>query len=94
MPVFPRLPASGRPVGLSCVSWTGLGVSPGGFFKNGIIQSKVRYDTLQSEVFLLQFLETAGLVDPHATVVFSPAVISEVTDADLFTDYSDGISLA
>ncbi len=45
-PVFPILSAYGRPVVLSDVSGTGLGVSPYGFFEDGIIQGKVRDDLL------------------------------------------------
>jgi hypothetical protein len=45
-PVFPILPAYGRPGLLSYVYGTGLGVSPGGFFENGIIKAKVGYQSL------------------------------------------------
>ena len=37
-PVFPRPPASDRLAGLIYVYGTGLEVSPGRFFKNGIIR--------------------------------------------------------
>ena len=52
-PVFPRLPVYGIPVGLSYVCGTGLGVSPGRFFKDGVIQGEVGYQLLQARVLLL-----------------------------------------
>ena len=84
MPVFGRLPVSGRPVRRSYVSAAGLEVSPCRFFEDGIIQGKVSDDFFQSRVFLLQFFEAMGLVNPHPTVLFSPAVVGLLADPYLF----------
>jgi hypothetical protein len=51
-PVFPRLAVSDRHASRSCVFGTGLGVSPGGFFENGIIQNQVGYNFLEARVLL------------------------------------------
>ena len=94
MPVFGRLRASGRPVARFCVSWTGLRVSPCRFFEDGIIQSKFRDDFLKLRVFLLQFLEPTGLVNPHPAIFFPPAVVGLLGDPNLLRDDSNGVSLA
>ena len=93
MPVFPRLITSEIPVIPSCVSWTGLEVSPGGFLEYGIIQTKISYQFLKSGVFLLQLLEPPSLVYSHTSVFFAQAVIGVVANPDLLADSGDGGSL-
>jgi hypothetical protein len=94
MPAFPRLPVSGKPELLSYVFGTGLGVSPGIFFEDGIIQNEVGYDSLQAGVLLLQLLQPMSLVHFHAAKLFSPAVVGDVADTNLLAGDSDGVPLA
>lgn len=61
-PVFPRLIVYGRPGLQFYVCGTGLGVSPGGFFEDRIIQRDIRYQSLESGVLLLQFFKPLSLI--------------------------------
>jgi hypothetical protein len=92
-PVFPRLPVSGIHAGWSRVCETGQSVSPVNLSEDGIIQGKVRYQTLQAGVFLLQLLKTLGLLYPHAAVLFAPAVIGAVTNPDSLPNNSKTVPL-
>ena len=92
-PIFQRLPVSGRSSGPFYVSLTGLGVSPGGFLENGLIQGQISYQTFQAGVLLFQLFETLCLVYPHPAILFTPAVISAVANPNLFQDYGKDCSL-
>ena len=83
MPVFPRPLIPGKHVLLFYVCGTGLGVSPGCFFKDSIIQREVDYQSLEAGVFLLQFFETVGLVCAQPSILFSPAIIGDIANPNL-----------
>ena len=67
---------------------TGLKVSLGSLFKDGIIQRDISHQLLQLGVFLLQFLEPLGLLHPHATVLFTPAVIGLLGNTKLPANFT------
>jgi len=75
MPVVPRQPVSGTQTRLLYASATGLEVSPGYFLQDSIIQGKICHQLFQPGVFLLEFLETLCLFDPHPTIFLAPVII-------------------
>jgi len=79
MPVFRRLAAFDRPASRICVFGTGLGVSPGSFFENGIIQGEISYQLLKTRVFLFQFFEPVSLFHPHTAIFLPPAVVGHIS---------------
>jgi hypothetical protein len=93
-PVFPRLPISGRPDLRIYVYETGLKVSPGGFFENGIIQREISDQLLEPRIFLFQLFEPVILFYPHTAIFLAPAVIGLFTDPNFLTDNCYGSSLA
>jgi hypothetical protein len=54
---------------------------------------QTRHRSLQAGVLRLELFETLRLIDLHATVLFTPAVIRLVGDAQLFAYLGDGLVL-
>lgn len=73
---------------------TGLGVSPGGFLQDSVIQRNVGYQSFKPVILLLQLLQPAGLFHPHAAVLFAPPVVSLFSDSQLSAGFTYRRSLA
>ena len=72
---------------------TGLEVSLRCLFQDGIIQGNVGYQLLQASILSLQDLELLRLLYPHATVFFTPPVVSLFGDPDLPAGFTHCTSL-
>ena len=94
MPVSPKRLAHDVPELLSCVSGTGSEVSLGRLLQDRVIQRDISHQSLQPDVLLLQFLESPGLLDPHATVLSAPAIVSVVGHAKLSAGFGNRTALA
>ena len=81
MPVSPGFVALYILELLPCVSGTDSEVSLRRLLQNGIVERDIGYQLLESAILLLQLLQTPGLLHPHTTVLFAPAVVSLLGDA-------------
>ena len=72
---------------------TGLEVSLRDFFEDRVVEGNVGHQLLQTGVLLLQVPEPPGLVDAHATVGFTPAVVGLLGDTNLSAGFSNGNTL-
>ena len=89
MPVVPRQLMPGTQTLLLYASATGLEVSPGYLLQDSIIQRKIYHQLFQPGVFLLKFLETLCLLDPHPTIFLAPAIVGLLCDAYLLAGRAD-----
>jgi len=78
------------PLGASTM---GLEVSPVGHLQDEVIQIEMGNQLLEPGILLLKFLHFHGLLDPHATVLFAPAVVGMVANPNFLADNGDGSSL-
>jgi hypothetical protein len=57
----------------------GLEVSPGNIRKNCLLQVQLAYQTLQACILLFQLLQSLGLINLHAAILTSPAVVALIS---------------
>jgi hypothetical protein len=60
----------------------GLEVSPGGFLQNQLLKGQVRNGPAKMVILFLQPLEFLHLIRPHAAVLFAPAVVRLLRNAN------------